>query len=719
MEDIEQAIERTSRSAPGPDGIPYFAWRRLGPLATRVLHGVSELLESSEGLAALGEACPLNAEGHSAFNEAIMVFLSKKDPLISNSGVSYTRAEDLRPLSIVNTDNSLLANALRLRIEPILEQAISNMQQDFLAGRSMLKTVIDVDSSMREAALNADDPAAVFHDFQAAFASLSHSFLLKSLQGLGLPATVCRFMECLYWGHGCRLSACGQQHPVFKISAGIRQGCPLSPLLFAVVVDSLLRRLRRMLPSATVRAYADDLVTVLENLSWALPCLVQIFAEFAAASGLRLNFRKVVVVPLGDSPPDVVTQQISATFPTWGLVQCRQWAKYLGFALGPGRAEHSWDAALEKAVARARLWSRLALGLQYAAFVYKVYVASTLSFLLQLEPLPVRWASVETQILRILVPGPCHWCRPDELHGLRRDFGFPCEFTDLRVVSLAAKFRVAHVEARAQGGLCHRAWLQRLAAAEHAADRVYRRARWSDWFAGSYCHNLAAAVENFRRQGVAISAVLERAVGTAACPWTQAQTRRATTGIQRAACALLQERCRRCPETRMRAKLERWEVLLFPRVRAQRALAMLRRVARLAAPRRGWQPQCFARYGQAGAQLAVSAVALLASSVAWKAGTPWSTRPSARRLRARVRRSCDSRTAGRKSNVACPSCCSTSRRSSPMKVFCWAPSTWRRRTGSTVNSDVIHRPCGAEMRCDGHWSRQLKSWCKATAQPCR
>eukprot|EP00959_Pyramimonas_sp_CCMP1952_P126361 2642962-Pyramimonas_sp.AAC.1 len=67
-----------------------------------------------------------------------------------------------------------------------------------------------------------------------------------------------------------------------------------------------------MLPSATVRAYADDLVTVLENLSRARPCLVQIFAEFAAASGLRLNFRKVVVVPLGDSPPDVVTQQISA-----------------------------------------------------------------------------------------------------------------------------------------------------------------------------------------------------------------------------------------------------------------------------------------------------------------------------------------------------------------------------------------------------------------------
>eukprot|EP00959_Pyramimonas_sp_CCMP1952_P404811 8484047-Pyramimonas_sp.AAC.1 len=63
------------------------------------------------------------------------------------------------------------------------------MQQGFLAGRSMLKKVIDVDSSMREAALNADDPAAVFYDFQAAFPSLSHSFLLKSLQGLGLPAT--------------------------------------------------------------------------------------------------------------------------------------------------------------------------------------------------------------------------------------------------------------------------------------------------------------------------------------------------------------------------------------------------------------------------------------------------------------------------------------------------------------------------------------------------
>eukprot|EP00974_Lingulodinium_polyedra_P025634 2477097-Lingulodinium_polyedra.AAC.1 len=70
-----------------------------------------------------------------------MVFLPKKEPLVSESGIAYTRAEDLRPLSIVNTDNRLVANALRLRIEPILAQAISEMQQGFLAGRSMLKNV--------------------------------------------------------------------------------------------------------------------------------------------------------------------------------------------------------------------------------------------------------------------------------------------------------------------------------------------------------------------------------------------------------------------------------------------------------------------------------------------------------------------------------------------------------------------------------------------------
>ncbi|CAK0814551.1 unnamed protein product, partial [Prorocentrum cordatum] len=85
--------------------------------------------------------------------------------------------------------------------------------------------------------------------------------------------------------------------------------------------------------------------------------------------------------------------------------------------------------------------------------------------------------------------------------------------------------------------------------------------------------------------GISLAIAQERAADSAVRPWTQAQAGRSVTGLQRAICDLLQERDQRSPESRMRAKLEQWVVPLFPRLRAQRAVAMLRRLTALVPPR--------------------------------------------------------------------------------------------------------------------------------------
>ena len=84
----------------------------------------------------------------------------------------------------------------------------------------------------------------------------------------------------------------------FGITRGIRQGCPLSPLLFAAVSELLLRRLRRMFLHTVNRAWADDLAMVLRRGLEQLGAIQNVFQTFADISGLRINIAQTVLVPL-------------------------------------------------------------------------------------------------------------------------------------------------------------------------------------------------------------------------------------------------------------------------------------------------------------------------------------------------------------------------------------------------------------------------------------
>ena len=143
-------------------------------------------------------------------------------------------------------------------------------------------------------------------DFEAAFPSVDHSFILDTLIHRGWPEWITRLMEILYWSNCCRISVGGASEDGFCISAGVRQGCPLSPLIFSVISDVLLRRITRLLPRTVLRVYADDLAIVLPNGPGDLGTLEDIFSEYACISRLRLHHGKSVWIPLSGKSHDTV-----------------------------------------------------------------------------------------------------------------------------------------------------------------------------------------------------------------------------------------------------------------------------------------------------------------------------------------------------------------------------------------------------------------------------
>ena len=202
---------------------------------------MAQELQQPEAEATLAAA--YRDEHHCGFNEVVLVFIAKKPSATDVYGELCFQASDARPICIVDTANRLTANAARLRWESLLAPWLAKEQRGFLPGRSMLANVVDIETEAMRYALHFDSPALILFDFAASFPSISQEYIFEVLEHLGVPAPARRLVRSLYFEHYGTPTLEGHVCQPISLTAGLRQGCPLSPLLFVLAVDSLLRRM--------------------------------------------------------------------------------------------------------------------------------------------------------------------------------------------------------------------------------------------------------------------------------------------------------------------------------------------------------------------------------------------------------------------------------------------------------------------------------------------
>ena len=84
----------------------------------------------------------------------------------------------------------------------------------------------------------------------------------------------------------------GIQEPSIVCKSGIRQACPLSPLLLVIVVDLLLRKLALHVPEDVIRAFADDTAIIMPDFPREANRVLKVFTRFATVSDLKLDIPK-------------------------------------------------------------------------------------------------------------------------------------------------------------------------------------------------------------------------------------------------------------------------------------------------------------------------------------------------------------------------------------------------------------------------------------------
>ena len=287
-DDVDKVFKHLRDSAAGPDGISsgmYAPLRNLAPaIFLRVVNGMFD------GQTTFDEA----------FNHAFLCCIPKSSDEQDDKGTPVYTAGNTRPISIVDAANRIIAAILCVALERCVGSRISNMQKGFLHGRKMMSNLIDIDEAAQKISIKTSRGAIILLDFRAAFPSMDHTFIWETLEANGLPPEFIRAVRMLYRENTHFLRLHGSLFEGPTVHSGVRQGCPLSGLLFAICADVLLVRLEKVLlgDDEVARAFADDTAVVVEDYARTIGTLANLFREYASISCLELNISKTVFIPL-------------------------------------------------------------------------------------------------------------------------------------------------------------------------------------------------------------------------------------------------------------------------------------------------------------------------------------------------------------------------------------------------------------------------------------
>jgi mannosylglycoprotein endo-beta-mannosidase len=235
-------------------------------------------------------------------NTAFITLLPKKvDPL---------QVKDYRPISLIHSFAKLVAKIMANRLAPILPEVVSKNQSAFVKGRNIQDFFLFVQQLAKCLHRKKEPHILLKLDISKAFDSVSWPFLLDVLQQLGFGRRWCNLLCLLLSTASTHVLVNGELGDLIHYQQGLRQGDPLSPILFILVMDvlkslvshasceSLLQPLVAHHVQHWISFYADDVILFL-RLTRNDICLIKHLLEvFGHASGLNTNLEKSSVTPI-------------------------------------------------------------------------------------------------------------------------------------------------------------------------------------------------------------------------------------------------------------------------------------------------------------------------------------------------------------------------------------------------------------------------------------
>ena len=214
-----------------------------------------------------------------------------------------------RPISLLNVDYKILAKVLSKRLSAVLPQCIHPDQTCAVPGRS-IQDNLHLFRNVTDYANDTDRAAAIVsYDQAKAFDRVSHEYLFNVLSAFGFSKNFVNWVSLLYTDISSCVIVNGFISSTFAVLQSIRQGCPLSALLYALCIEPLAIGIRQdsaitglRLPGTTERVrlalYADDTNSFISS-EREIEATLHWFKIYGLASGAKLNNTKCKGLWLG------------------------------------------------------------------------------------------------------------------------------------------------------------------------------------------------------------------------------------------------------------------------------------------------------------------------------------------------------------------------------------------------------------------------------------
>ncbi|KAM0963163.1 hypothetical protein ACFX2A_022668 [Malus domestica] len=293
-------------------------------------------------------------------NETFICLIPKKSDSM--------KVTDFRPISLVTGLYKIMAKTLASRLKEVLGSTISQNQGAFVKDRQILDAVLIANEVVEEVRQKKEEGLVLKIDFEKAYDHVEWRFLDEVLQRKSFGN---RWRK---WMQGCLSSANfsvlinGRPRGKFQASRGLRQGDPLSPFLFTLVVDVLSRLMEKAQENHLIKGlcigqekveishlqFADDTIFFLAEDEGGWNNLLELLKLFCSVSGLKINKAKCYLAGINSD-----CEKLNRLADSWGC-EVGSWPiKYLGLPLGGRpRALKFWDPVVDKMEKRLQSWKK-------------------------------------------------------------------------------------------------------------------------------------------------------------------------------------------------------------------------------------------------------------------------------------------------------------------------------------------------------------------------